>query len=359
MLKLSDFTYHLDSERIAQSPSVPRDSSRLLVLDRKTGEIHHHHFSDLPELLTPNDILVRNNTKVIPARIFGEKSSGGHVEILLTKRLRLGESGEVWECLTKPGLKPDQVVTFANSPLTATCQTINHFTRDIEFNQAGTDLFSSLEDIGHTPLPPYIDWEKHDEQELRHLYQTTYAKFAGSAAAPTAGLHFTPELDERIRQKGIQIEEVTLHVGLGTFLRVKVENITQHQMHSEVFELRPDVAERLNQAKQAGKRIISVGTTTTRVLETCANEKGELEAQSGETQIFIYPPYRFKFVDSLITNFHESQSTLLMLVSALVTEPNTNQVFTSFSKTLIGKAYDIAQQKNYRFLSFGDATWII
>jgi S-adenosylmethionine:tRNA ribosyltransferase-isomerase len=358
VLKLSNFTYHLPTELIAQSPAVPRDSSRLLILDRQTGRVEHYHFHDLPDLLTSNDVLVRNNTKVIPARIFGEKSSGGHVEVLLTKRLRLGKTGEVWECLTKPGLKPGQVVTFTDSPLLATCQTINHFTRDIEFNQAGVDLFTSLEKIGHTPLPPYIDWEKHDEHALRQLYQTTYAKFSGSAAAPTAGLHFTPELDEKLRAKGIQIEEVTLHVGLGTFLRVKVDDITQHQMHSEVFELKPEVAERLNQAKQAGKRIISVGTTTTRVLETCATEQGKLQAQSGETQIFIYPPYRFKFIDSLITNFHESQSTLLMLVSSLVTEPNTPHTFTFFNETVMGKAYQAAQQEKYRFLSFGDAMWI-
>jgi S-adenosylmethionine:tRNA ribosyltransferase-isomerase len=358
VLKLSDFTYQLPPELIAQAPAVPRDSSRLLVLDRQTGQLEHHHFSELPDLLTASDVLVRNNTKVIPARIFGEKSSGGHVEVLLTKRLQLGETGEVWECLTKPGLKPGQVVTFSESSLTATCQTINHFTRDIEFNQAGTDLFTSLEKIGHTPLPPYIDWEKHDEEELRHLYQTTYAKFAGSAAAPTAGLHFTPELDERLRQKGIQIEEVTLHVGLGTFLRVKVENITEHQMHSEVFELQPEVSNRLNQAKQSGKRIISVGTTTTRVLESCSDKSGQLQAHAGETDIFVYPPYRFKFVDSLITNFHESQSTLLMLVSSFVTQPNTSLDFISFSETTIGKTYQVAQQEKYRFLSFGDAMWI-
>ncbi len=358
MLKLSDFAYELPHELIAQSPAEPRDSSRLLVLNRQTGTIAHRHFRDLPDLLTAKDVLVRNNTKVIPARIFGKKNTGAHVEILLTKRLRGENQGEVWECLTKPGLKPNQTILFPNSQLIATCQSINHYTRDILFNQGGTELFTSLEKIGHTPLPPYIDWEKHDETELRHLYQTTYAKFAGSAAAPTAGLHFTPELDQRLRDKGVEIEEVTLHVGLGTFLRVKVDDITQHQMHSEYFELKPQTAARLNQAKANKKRIISVGTTTTRVLESATDAKGQLIPQSGETSIFIYPPYHFKFVDSLITNFHESQSTLIMLVSSLVSRPNTQHAFSTFNDSVIGQAYQAAQQEHYRFLSFGDAMLI-
>jgi S-adenosylmethionine:tRNA ribosyltransferase-isomerase len=363
MFKLQDFSYQLPSAQIAQSPMDPRDHSRLLVLDRETGAISHHHFYDLPALLTPNDVLVRNNTKVIPARIFGSKTSGGHVELLLIHRAGVNEQGEIWECLTKPGLKPHQTVIFPGTKLEAVCTEQLHFSRLIQFNQAGSELFTTLFNIGHTPLPPYIDWEQHDEQDLRVHYQTTYAKFAGSAAAPTAGLHFTPEVDALLHSGGVEIEEVTLHVGLGTFLRVKTENIADHHMHSEAYELTPSVADRLNQAKQAGKRIISVGTTTTRVLESCAHQDANgssyLEPKTAETDIFIYPPYQFKFVDGLLTNFHESQSTLVMLVSAFSSAPNTSHDFTTFSESTIGQAYQTAISEQYRFLSFGDAMLIL
>ncbi|HYD34583.1 MAG TPA: tRNA preQ1(34) S-adenosylmethionine ribosyltransferase-isomerase QueA [Vitreimonas sp.] len=360
MLTLANFTYPVPPELIAQTPAVPRDSSRLLVLDRETQAITHHHFSDLPDLLQPTDVIVRNNTKVIPARIYGKKlDTGGDIEFLLIKRLGKSEKGEIWECLSKPGLKLGQRVGFADSNLELTCIKMLGYSREIEFNQAGSELFSSLDQIGHTPLPPYIDWTKHDEQELRHLYQTTYAKFEGSAAAPTAGLHFTPELDQRLIDKGVAIEEVTLHVGLGTFLRVKVDDIAQHHMHSETYSLTPEVAERLNHAKQAGRRIIVVGTTTTRVLETCADATtGLLQPNSGDTDIFIYPPKKFAFVNNLITNFHESQSTLLMLVSALTTAPNTSHEFTTFADSPVGKAYQTAIDEKYRLHSFGDAMWI-
>lgn len=365
-LTLEQFDYPLPTELIAQTPASPRDHSRLLVIDRTTGQLSHHHFYDLPTLLGPDYVLVRNNTKVIPARLFGHKTTGGAVEILLTKRVKglPHGQGEVWECVTRPGLKPGQKVTFANSDLQAECQALHQYARHIAFNQAGHQLFESLETIGHTPLPPYIEWHDDDETEVRQLYQTTYAKFAGSAAAPTAGLHFTPELDDRLRSTGIHIEEVTLHVGLGTFLRVKEPDVTQHVMHSEVFELKPEVADRLNQARAAGKKIVSVGTTTTRVLESCAQwdeagERFELTAKSSETAIYIYPPYQFKFVDSLITNFHERKSTLLMLVSAFSTQPNTPQPFTTFGETLVGQAYQAAIEKRYRFHSFGDAMLIL
>ena len=357
-MKLSDFHYSLPQNRIAQAPAEPRDSSRMLVLQAQTGMIHHRHFRDLPDVLQPGDVLVRNNTKVIPARIFGHKTTGGNVEILLTKRQRATSEGEVWECLTKPGLKPGQTVILADSGLTATCIDITNYTRQIQFNLAGTALFSALYEIGHTPLPPYIHWQAYDESDLRRLYQTTYAKIQGSAAAPTAGLHFTPELDQALQEPGIAIEEVTLHVGLGTFLRVKVEDITEHHMHREVYELSTSVAERLTAAKAAGRRLIAVGTTSTRVLETCVTADGSFTAGSNETDIYIYPPYRFQAIDGLITNFHEPQSTLLMLVSALVSQPNTNQAFTTFGESRIGQAYLTAIDQQYRFLSFGDGMLI-
>lgn len=359
MLSPRDFHYDLPAERIAQTPAVPRDSSRLLVVNRETGELHHHHFRELPSLLRPTDILVRNNTKVIPARIFGRKKSGGEVEILLAKRLSSGSATERWECLTKPGLKPCQTVVFDNVGLEGSCVEITGFSRVIEFNQSHTELFESLDTIGHTPLPPYIEWHGDDPQELRQLYQTLYAKVAGSAAAPTAGLHFTPAVDQALTQLGVEIHEVTLHVGLGTFLRVKVDDITQHEMHAETYSFSAETAAALNAAHRAGRRIISVGTTTTRVLETCFDhERHQFVAGSGETKIFIYPPYRFEAIDGLITNFHEPDSTLLMLVSAFVTQPNTSHSFTSFADTTLGAAYQVALQQDYRFLSFGDAMLI-
>jgi S-adenosylmethionine:tRNA ribosyltransferase-isomerase len=370
MLRLQDFDYHLPPERIAHSPAEPRDHSRLLRLNRQTGQITHTHFFELPKFLSANDVLVRNNTKVIPARIFGQKTTGGKCEILLIKQTALTGSSSTWECLTKPGLKPGQEITFDGSDLRATCQKITHFTRQISFTQMGETLFASLEKIGHTPVPPYIDWEKYDEAQLRQIYQTTYAKMNGSVAAPTAGLHFTPELDQKLRDNGVQIEEVTLHVGLGTFLPLQDEQLQTGKLHQEFYELSSEVANRLNQAKSAGKRIIAVGTTTTRTLETCARVPGNeasrknsllspaLTPQSGDTDLFIHPGFQFRFVDSFITNFHLPQSSLLMLISSFVSQPNTPLPFSTFAESLVGKAYQEAIAEKYRFYSFGDAMWI-
>lgn len=360
MLTLSQFNYELPQRLIAQVPAEPRDSSRLMLINRATGSITHHHFAELDQFLTSNHILVRNNTKVIPARILGHKATGGAVEILLTRRLALNNQGhEQWECLTKPGLKAGQVVHFDHSSLTATCSAITDYTREISFNMAANELFAELLAIGHTPIPPYIHWADDDEAELREKYQTIFAKISGSAAAPTAGLHFTKALEAKLRDRGVEILEVTLHVGLGTFLPVKTEHIIEHHLHKEWFELKPEVAARLNELKAAGKKIISVGTTTTRVLESCVTEAGIIEAKTGETEIFIYPPYRFKAVDGLITNFHLPESSLLMLVSALVSEPNTSAQFESFGQSLIGQAYATAVAENYRFFSFGDGMLIL
>lgn len=360
MLTLNQFDYHLPKENIAQSPAEPRDSSRLLVLNRETGEIQDSVFSHIVAYLPKNALLVRNNTKVIPARIHGTKTTGGAVELLLTKRV----TEDTWQCLTKPGLKPGQTVVFARTTLTATCAAIVDTTRHITFSETGHNFFSILNDIGSTPIPPYISWSSDDNQKLREVYQTTYAKIAGSAAAPTAGLHFTPAVDEALRQAGIEIAEVTLHVGLGTFLRVKTEDIADHTMHHEVYEMTPQTAEKLNAAKQAGRPIIAVGTTTTRVLETLAQQStaatGEVyfEAKQGETDLYVYPPTKFLAIDGMITNFHEPKSTLLMLVSAFCTQPNTSRKFSSFSQTTVGQAYAHAIAQNYRMLSFGDAMLI-
>ncbi len=358
MLTIDQFDYSLPHRFIAQKPAEPRDSSKLLVVNRESGETSHHHFSDLPSLLDENDVIVRNNTKVIPARIFGQKDTSGQVELLLTKRLHLEDNQEVWECLTKPGLKPGQTVSFENSSLVATCQEITGYTRQIAFNFSHAALFEELIKIGHTPIPPYItEWTDDDEAQLRQLYQTTFAKIQGSAAAPTAGLHFTPEIDEALRKKGVQIEEITLHVGLGTFLSVKTEDVTKHEMHSEWFTLPEAVAQRLNEAKKSGKRIIAVGTTSTRVLETCAKD-GLLIPKTGETKLYVYPPRKFEFVDAMLTNFHEPKTTLIMLVSAFASVPNTSSEFRHFKETAVGKAYQEAMDNNYRFLSFGDAMMI-
>lgn len=359
MLTLDQFDYHLPPTLIAQTPKEKRDHSRLLVVNRQHQKLEDFHFYDLPDLIDDNYLIVRNNTKVIPARIFGQKETGGHVELLLTKRVGSGANSEVWQCLSKPGIKPGQKIIFKNTDLTATCLAINNYTRDIKFNQSGEQLFDTLFQIGHTPIPPYIKWNEDDEDQLRQVYQTTYAKIQGSAAAPTAGLHFTKEIDQKLKDKGIEIIEVTLHVGLGTFLPVKDEDVLKHHMHSEKFILTKKAADKINQAKKQGKKILSIGTTTTRLLEACANDKGELTAQSGETDIYIYPGYQFKIVDSLITNFHLPKSTLLMLISALGSKPQTNDEFVDFQSSLLGKAYQHAIDQKYRFYSFGDAMLII
>ncbi|WP_251425227.1 tRNA preQ1(34) S-adenosylmethionine ribosyltransferase-isomerase QueA [Veillonella agrestimuris] len=340
-MKVTDFDYYLPEELIAQHPVEPRDTSRLLTLDKITGDIQHKaHFYELLEELEEGDVLVFNNTKVIPARLYGHREgSGGKVEVLL-----LTPCGEHrWECLVKPGKKcpVGQVIVF-DDRLKATVVDKTEFGgRIIEFTVDG--IFDDIiQDIGEMPLPPYI----HEKLEDQERYQTVYAKEKGSAAAPTAGLHFTPELLEKIRAKGVELEFITLHVGLGTFRPVSVESIEDHHMHSEFYSVTQETADRINAAKANGRRIIAVGTTSVRTLESATNDEGILQGISGWTQIFIYPGYTFKLVDALVTNFHLPQSTLLMLISALA------------SREHCLAAYEEAVKEKYRFFSFGDAMFI-
>ena len=338
-MKLSDFMYDLPEERIAQTPVEPRDHSRLMVIHRDTGEIEHRHFYDIIEYLNPGDCLVINETKVIPARLYGERPTGGACEVLLLKQL----GPKRWETLVRPGkkLKPGAEVVFGDGRLRCrVMETTDVGGRIVEFECEGS-FEAALDALGEMPLPPYI----HEKLEDRNRYQTVYARQDGSAAAPTAGLHFTPELMARIREKGVDIVPVLLHVGLGTFRPVKVENIEEHEMHSEYFEVTPEAAERINAARQRGGRIIAVGTTSVRTLESAA-EDGRLVAKRGDTSIFIKPGYRFQLVDALITNFHLPGSTLIMLVSAL------------WDRERILAAYRIAVEAEYRFFSFGDAMLI-
>lgn len=353
-MDITSFDYTLPKELIANSPATPRDSSKLLVIDRKDGTLSDHIFRDISDFLGKGDVLVLNKTKVFPARFFGRKDSGGKIEVLLIEEIKTG----VWKALTKPGLKIGQTVCFENIEF----KTIGHEEQTVLLKTKADkiDLLNILDKFGHTPLPPYIH-NADPEKELRVKYQTVYAKTKGSVAAPTAGFHFTQELLQKLTDIGVQIEYVTLHVGLGTFAPVKSKKLEEHPMHYEYFEVEKDVANRLNVAKKSGKRIVSVGTTTTRVLETLANEKCELknENSKGSTNLFIYPPYKFKFVDALITNFHLPKSTLLCLVSAFVSIPNTKDKFVDFEKSLIGKAYIHAIKNKYRFYSFGDACFIV
>ncbi len=342
-MKTSDFYYHLPEELIAQTPIEPRDSSRMLVYNKLSGKIEDKHFYDILNYLTPNDVLVFNKSKVIPARLYGHRIEKPEevVEILLLKKL----GNTVFESLVKPGkkFKVGNVIKFSDN-LTATVNSITeNGERILEFNVlSGEPLEVELDRIGEMPLPPYIK----KKLENKDRYQTVYAKDDGSSAAPTAGLHFTNELLQKIKDKGIQCEEVVLHVGLGTFRPVKVADVEKHVMHSEEYFVSDDVAKRLNKAKKEGKRIIAVGTTTVRTLETVAIKDGEIVAGHDNTQIFIYPPYKFKFIDSLITNFHLPESTLLMLVSSLI------------GKDELFKCYDFAIKERYRFFSFGDSMFI-
>ncbi|PWU23087.1 tRNA preQ1(34) S-adenosylmethionine ribosyltransferase-isomerase QueA [Candidatus Cerribacteria bacterium 'Amazon FNV 2010 28 9'] len=377
---LSDFDYHLPDNRIAQTPIEPRDHSKLLVINRRTGQLSDDHFYELADLLTANDVLVVNDTKVFPARLFVQRVGTGHcpvptktIELLLEKEVEVTAKSITWATLTKPGLKLGDTIVIPNTNATGVCIQVNEYTREVKFDVNREQFFVLLDKWAKTPIPPYIHWEKDDEKHLRERYQTVYASRQGAVAAPTAGLHFTPELLKKLDQKGVVIEKVTLHVGLGTFLPVKTDDVTTHPMHSEWYELCDDVATHLNEAKQRGKRIIAVGTTTVRVLETCADSSYYLTPHTGNTQIFIYPPYQFKFVDALITNFHTPKSTLLMLVSAFVSAPNTPQClkiencklkiaplpsFSTFATSLMGKAYQRALENGYRFYSFGDAMLI-
>ncbi len=339
--KTSDFYYDLPEELIAQTPIKERDHSRLLVLDKKTGEIEHRHFYDVLEYLNKGDCLVINDTKVLPARLYGtKKDTGAVIEILLLKRLDANR----WEILVKPGKKArtGAEIIFKENLLTGRIIDVEEDgNRIIEFEYSG--IFEEmLDQLGEMPLPPYI----HEKLDDKNRYQTIYAKHPGSAAAPTAGLHFNDELLKKIEDSGVNIARLTLHVGLGTFRPVKAEYISEHKMHSEYYELSEVEAEKINAAKRNGGRVISVGTTSTRTLETIGGEDGYVRAQKGWTDIFIFPGYRYKVVDSLITNFHLPESTLIMLVSALACKDN------------IMNAYKIAVEKKYRFFSFGDAMLI-
>ena len=340
-MKVSDFKYDLPEELIAQTPIKQRDRSRLMVLNRNKQTIEHKIFKDIIDYLEPGDVLVRNNTKVLPARLYGKKETGANVEFLLLNNIE----GDIWECIVRPGnkLHVGTKVVFGEGLLKANIlEVMPGGTRKVQFEYQG--IFNEiLDQIGLMPLPPYI----HEELKEKDRYQTVYAKYEGSAAAPTAGLHFTPELLEGIQKKGISVANVTLHVGIGTFRPVKEETVENHEMHSEHFYIKQEDADKINQAKQNGKRVIAVGTTSCRVLETIADEKGMVKPTEGDTQIFIYPGYHFKCLDALITNFHLPESTLLMLVSALA------------GREYIMKAYQQAVKEKYRFFSFGDAMLIM
>lgn len=348
-MDISQFDYSLPKELIAHKPADPRDSSKLLCLDRQTGKITHHHFYDLPALLRTDDVLVFNQTKVFPARLLGHKTTGGKAEILLLQPV----STDSWRAIGRPCLKVGQVLCF-DRQLTATVkETLSSGEVVVQFSASGDNLINLIDQLGHTPLPPYIH-SHYPESKLRRQYQTVYAKKLGSAAAPTAGLHFTPELFEKLKQLGVQLEYVTLHVGLGTFKPISEEQISTGKLHKEPYFIDEDTKDRIIEARKAGRRIISVGTTTARVLESYA-ATGNL---SGDTDLFINPPYQFKLIDGLITNFHLPQSSLLMLVSSFVSKPNTKSEFSTFSESSLGKAYDEAVANNYRFFSFGDAMLI-
>ena len=342
-MKVEDFDYNLPEELIAQTPIQKRDMSRLMVLDRKNQTIESNKiFSDVIDYLEPGDCLVINNTKVIPARLYGKKETGANVEFLLLKQLE----GDIWESIVRPGnkLKPGTKVYFGEPRIleAEVLEVMPGGTRKVKFTYQG--IFNEILDkIGLMPLPPYI----HEELKERDRYQTIYAKYDGSAAAPTAGLHFTKELLEKIEKKGVKIANVTLHVGIGTFRPVKEENVEEHEMHSEHFYIKQEDVDKINETKENGKRVISVGTTSCRVLETIADENGMVHVCEEDTSIYIYPGYKFKCIDGLITNFHLPKSTLLMLVSALA------------GREFILKAYNQAVKEKFRFFSFGDAMLIL
>ena len=340
-MNVKDYDYDLPEELIAQDPLEDRSSSRLMVLDRQTGDVEHRHLTDILEYLHPGDCLVINNTKVIPARLFGVKEdTQAKIEVLLLKR----KENDIWETLVKPGkkAKPGTKLVFGDGLLTAeVVDVVEEGNRLIQFHYDG--IFEEiLDQLGQMPLPPYITHQLKD----KNRYQTVYAKYDGSAAAPTAGLHFTKELLQKVKDMGVDIAEVTLHVGLGTFRPVKVENVLDHHMHSEFYMVSQEAADKINRAKESGHRVIAVGTTSTRTLEAAADENGRLHETSGWTEIFIYPGYQFKVIDALITNFHLPQSTLVMLVSALA------------GREHVLHAYEIAVKERYRFFSFGDAMLI-
>ena len=341
-MKTRDFNYDLPKELIAQDPLEDRSSSRLLVLHRKSGRVEHRVFTDIVEYLKPGDCLVRNNTKVIPARLYGTRvDTGATIELLLLKRME----NDVWETLVKPGKKARQgaVISFGDGILTGEIIDVKEDgNRLIQFRYEG--IFEEiLDQLGQMPLPPYITHTLKD----KNRYQTVYAKYEGSAAAPTAGLHFTEELFRKLEEKGVLVANVTLHVGLGTFRPVKVDDVSKHHMHTEFYQVTKEEADKINKAKQAGGRIVCVGTTSCRTIESAADENGVLKPGQGDTDIFIYPGYSFKMMDVLITNFHLPESTLLMLVSALA------------GKEQVMRVYEEAVRERYRFFSFGDAMIIL
>lgn len=339
-MKTEDFNFYLPENLIAQTPLLKRDSSRLLVLDKNTGEVCHKHFYDVIDYLNEGDALVLNDTKVIPARLIGTKAdTNAVIEVLMLRNIE----DDIWECLTKPAkrIKEGTIVKFSDKLKCICVNVLDEGIRHFKFIYDGI-FMEILDELGSMPLPPYI----HEKLSDKELYQTVYAKNIGSAAAPTAGLHFTRELLDKIEKKKVNILYITLHVGLGTFRPVNVEDVTKHKMHSEYYEMSDEVANKLNEVKKSGKKIISVGTTTTRTLETIMCKYGEFRKCSGFTDIFIYPGYKFKAVDNLITNFHLPKSTLIMLVSALAGKEN------------IMNAYKVAVEKEYRFFSFGDAMLI-
>ena len=341
-MDVKDFYYDLPQELIAQDPLEDRSSSRLMVLDKITGEVEHRHFKDITEYLRPGDCLVINNTKVIPARLYGVKDgTETKIEILLLKR----KENDIWETLVKPGkkCKIGTKIVFGEGILTGeVVDIVEEGNRLIQFHYEG--IFEEILDrLGQMPLPPYITHQLQD----KNRYQTVYAKYDGSAAAPTAGLHFTPELLQQVRDMGVEIAEVTLHVGLGTFRPVKETDVLKHHMHSEFYKIEQSEADKINKAKKEGHRVIAVGTTSTRTLESAADENGFLTEKSGWTEIFIYPGYQFKVIDALITNFHLPESTLVMLVSALA------------GREHVLAAYETAVEEKYSFFSFGDAMFIV
>jgi len=348
-MKLSDFDYNLPQKFIAQNPVSPRDHSKLMILDKKQQKIEHKYFYNLPDYLQPGDVLVLNDTKVFPARLIGRRQlTGGRVEVFLLKSV--GPSSNQWQALIGNRRKSvGQIVEFGRGLTGEIIERLDDSVWQIRFNKSGRALEKLIDQLGQVPTPPYIKikGQRSKSKKFQDDYQTVYAKHRGSVAAPTAGFHFTKSLINKLKSRGVQLEFVTLHVGWGTFAPVKSQNVKNHQLHSEFASLNKKTAQRLNQAKKQGRRIIAVGTTATRVLETFSSKQGAVQANSAEVKVFIYPGYKFKFLDALITNFHLPKSTLLMLVAALV------------GRKKILRAYQIAQQKSYRFFSFGDGMLII
>ena len=363
MYKLADFSYQLPPDLIAHAPSSQRDHCRLLVFRRATGTWSHHYFYELPQILQElavDLVLVRNNSRVIPARIWGQKTTGGRVEVLLTRQLASDAHQQTWSVISRPGLKTGQSLTFPPSSLTAVCRSADTgYERTLAFQATFREFTQFLQEYGQTPIPPYIH-SPASERQLRVDYQTVYASVPGSVAAPTAGLHFTPELTQILQEKGVEFIDVTLHVGLGTFLTVKTDDIRQHHMHTEYYSIDETNLARLRAARRRGAHLLAIGTTATRTLESVADQLDSPATNlSGDTNIFLYPPARFRLTDHLLTNFHLSESTLLMLVSAFASAPPSYHHFHDFASSPLGHAYQDAIANRYRFFSFGDAMLII